>query len=214
MAAAFLVQIGDYQEVSMYVGQQQQLAINRLQYLIASVTGPAQGADVFALAFFNYISPFLHPCMTSLAEFINVGVRRLVPAPVTVEQLASPPAPVAGSGGTSPLPGQVAGLLTKRTGLAGRKNRGRIYVPFPDQVHVNFNTNFPIAAYLADLNTLALQLKSPITFIAAGTTYTCDLQLYHRATKTFTPTSDVISRPRFATQRRRGNYGRVNVAPG
>src|SRR3546814_8120191 len=59
------------------------------------------------------------------------------------------------------LPGQVCGMVTKLTAAAGRRFRGRVYVPFP--LETDNDGIVPSAAYVARINPVALAQISQIT---------------------------------------------------
>jgi len=66
----------------------------------------------------------------------------LAPAPVSSFLSAG-----AGTGGADALPSQTAGVVRKNTALAGRKGRGRLFLPFPSEQHSTVS-GAPSAAYL------------------------------------------------------------------
>lgn len=108
---------------------------------------------------------------------------------------------------------QVAGLVQKKTAFGGRSGRGRIYVPFVP------------ASYIAGDGELTLTGKTALATLAAGVFATipisfpgpgaCDLvpQLVKRSPLTFTAITSFLARSTPATQRRRGDYGKLNGPP-
>lgn len=71
-------------------------------------------------------------------SLIQVQVRKYDPvAPLAYDLNVSPPSPGAGTG--EPLPGNVTSTVSWRTGLAGRRFRGRIYVPGYSEPSVDVN---------------------------------------------------------------------------
>jgi len=121
----------------------------------------------------------------------------------------------AGSGDTSgdALPTQTSGLLTIRTSLGGRKNRGRLYVPFPTETD-NTSAGAPTSTYqlaLADL--AAIFAVSYIGVGAGGNTNDLQPVILHRSNMTTTAVTSVTASAKWATQRRRGKFGRPNTTP-
>lgn len=66
----------------------------------------------------------------------------------------TPPANSVGAGGSSPMPYQTQGLIAWDTNLvvAGRRLRGRWFIPFPDEGDNTGTTAVPSASYIAQLN--------------------------------------------------------------
>jgi len=117
----------------------------------------------------------------------------------------------------APMPGQVSGLISLQTTRASRAGRGRTYVGFPAMVHDNGAGN-PTAAYVALLVALADQIAVGLSISTGGRTATLVRVLLHTINKfeVVPPPDGIISfvaRAKWATQRRRGDYGRLNVSP-
>ncbi len=104
---------------------------------------------------------------------------------------------------------QLCGMISWRTLFAGPANRGRTFFPFPctDEDSVG---GVPTIAYETILNNIATALAGPIAFGAGGMAV---LGVYHRVSRTTSPIDDWTIQRKFATQKRRGSYGRANVSP-
>jgi len=114
------------------------------------------------------------------------------------------------------LPKQVAGLIQKRTGFSGLGGRGRIYLPFPGE-DSNFGNATPSAAYTVDLQDFADALLHPTAITIPGTTYTLYPIVFCAARGGYTfqrRLSGATASFRWATCRKRGDFGRVNSLPG
>lgn len=115
-----------------------------------------------------------------------------------------------GGGGAPVLPLQVSGIITKQSAFAGRKFRGRMYVPFPSEVD-NVAQGLPSVAYMTQLLALANGLVSVrvVTVGAAASTMT---PIIHRRLFPLDGRTIVAARAnaKFATQRTRGSYGQPN----
>lgn len=118
-----------------------------------------------------------------------------------------------GSGGPNQLPTQVRGLIRWTTAIGGRTGRGRIYVWTPDESHSDVAGN-PDAPFIGAMGTLATALIAPQTIL--GTTWR--LCIAHRdGGGPGVYTADVVTGKSvfdgWATQRRSGETGRINVTP-
>jgi hypothetical protein len=117
------------------------------------------------------------------------------------------------------IPNQVSGLVTKLTGSAGRKNRGRMYIPFPSVADQDAVSQQPTANYVTDIAAIAtgIGVNAPFTFACgAGNTVTLAMLVYNFKASppaTVIATNAFIARPRWATQKRRGDYGKPNAFP-
>jgi len=122
----------------------------------------------------------------------------------------------AGTAGATAMARQVAGITTLTTAYSGRRYRGRIYWPFPATA-ADTGNGVPTAGYLTILDSLGIYLINTIVVGSGGNTSTLIPVLQHAAGKTPTPAPtpllDALPVGKWATQRRRGSYGRVNVSP-
>lgn len=117
-----------------------------------------------------------------------------------------------GSAGATPCPKQCAGILTKTTLDGSRAGRGRLYIPFPATADVEADGN-PTAGYLTRAIALAAAIDGDEN-VSSDPEVVLRFGLMHwRVASSFIRTNDVIARDRFATQRRRGDYGRINAIP-
>jgi hypothetical protein len=149
------------------------------------------------------------------ATYRGVGVRRISPTP------ASAPAYDDTGNGAGTVVGsvtakQVAGLISKGSVLAGRRYRGRMYTPFVSSTDV-LAAGHPAAAFVQGLNDLANLMGPAFTVTIGGAVTTLDMVLWHQPGKTPVPAPTVVATLKgsgaFATQRRRGDFGRKNVTP-
>ena len=149
--------------------------------------------------------------MNSKARYQGVGARQILPLPATSEALSGTNAgPGVGTG--IALPAQVCGLVSLRTNVGGRQGRGRSYIPFPSQM--NQTDEFtPNAAYLTALTTIGDFLIANQICGTAPNQTTLVPVLFNRKTSVFSYLSNYRLPPRWATQRRRGAFGRPNESP-
>lgn len=114
------------------------------------------------------------------------------------------------------LPKQVCGIVTRLGVFKGRKHRGRIYVPFPDEAANDPTEGRPNAAYLVDLSTYGQAVTDPLAVNNLGHTATLlpgHIVEINPGDKQFFEWVSYVARPYWATQRRRGDYGPKNTSP-
>lgn len=162
------------------------------------------------------------------ATYRGVQVQRVWPTPPTVAESNVTTAGVGLVAGDM-QPKQVSGLITFTTGLAGRKYRGRLYVPFPGEAS-NAVLGVPVAAYVTGLTNLGslytasyspgagadtsfVQPIIPTRVLRAGTGGTTGKPPIYDLNGGYNRVIASFARPFWATQRRRGDYGRKNVVP-
>lgn len=127
----------------------------------------------------------------------------------------------AGYTGQNQTPTQVSGLIRFRTGaeftgiapgLRKYNPRGRAYIPFPsnDWVNPEGGQTLPAGVALA-----AVGATFPLTTAIVGTGFSATLTMGLLATpaKTFTAYTESSISALWATQRRRGDFGRLNNDP-
>lgn len=208
------VATGDILLYQMVCQQSEQVAYTGIHYRVGTVNLPAptlgelvQGLDqVFASLIKNLVS--------SEAQYKGSILRRVWPKP------PSPMAGVIDAAGPGLVVGtlmarQVSGVISKVTALAGRAYRGRCYTPFP-AIASNVSNGVPTPVFLTALNALATELAEVQTIIAVAPV---DLHpvIYHKGPKppegTYHDLIGTKGRQFWATQRRRGSFGRPNSSP-
>lgn len=132
-----------------------------------------------------------------------------VPHPLPATSIGIAP----GSGTNPNCPTQTRPMLRLTTALAGRKFRGRLFLPSPQAADVS-NSGFPVAGNTVAVGALGTALLAPI--IVAGTTW--QLGICHRvkanpAATTITDVTGNSAPGLFGTQWKSGNTGRANTPP-
>lgn len=184
-----------------------QLGLNVLHYRCTLLIGPAPAETSFAVNVENAFSGPLTALLSSQASYLGVNIQQILPVlglPSKSTVFAGP-----GGGGTPVLPKQVAGLVTKRSDLGGRHNRGRCYLPFPSEAD-NASQGVPEVAYVGLLQTFAIQM---ISVISVGGSCNMSPIIFR---KDLPAQSALITgyttANRWANQHRRGDYGALNVS--
>lgn len=200
---------GETLQFRVWCQQGEQASVNSFYYKCSAVTG--QVSDVAAAVQFDtMIAAVLKPLISNVATFLGTQCRVMkTPTPASADTNANAGP---GTGGVDGLPRQIAGLITKRTNLAGRGYRGRLYLPFPStDSNVGEAPSIPYLA-LCDNLTLALFAFTTITDAGAASA-TVSQVLWKKPPVSPVPIVALIPQGKWATQRRRGSYGRPNVSP-
>lgn len=201
--------VNDIYRVRMYCRDNDQVGINVMHYRVTAVAGGGPSdqdiADVFASAGFTLLPPLLN----NNAEFRGASVQFIYPGPLGAETFSKNPA--FGTAGATSLPRQTSGLLSVRTALGGRKNRGRIYIPFPATAD-DTGDGLATAGYQSNLLAYWAGIVNPSIGVL-GVTCTLMFGVFHRSTNTINDQVARIAYRLWATQRRRGSFGRPNVLP-
>ena len=180
-------------------------------YRVNAVTLVAPN-DLDAAAWLDGIAaPLIKALCTSGATYRGTGVQIIQPLPRLQEVHSTAnqgPCVVAGG----PLPTQTSGIISLYTNLAGRSGRGRVYVPFPSTNNLDANGH-PDILYGPPLSNLAAYLIAGQTVPTLGGSANLVPVIYHRSTGGTTDLTMSVIHNKWATQRRRGDYGRTNVQP-
>lgn len=168
-------------------------------------TRTALGANVFALYTGGYSIIQSSGCNIYgwKAAYLNRA-----PAPSALTGGTSTP----GGAGSNWLPTQLRPLLRWGTGFAGRKYRGRLYLPTPSSTGITTG-GVPSGAVVTQMANLGTGLVAP--FSSAGSTWIPVIA--HRPTGggawDSTPITGYTAVSVFATQRKSGILGRPNPGP-
>lgn len=201
----------DIWKVSLYSTLGSQLAVQRCFFTITELAGNPDDGTLGNSAE-TALGAKLKDCMVADASFRGIGVQRVWPSPKTRERYFIN---LQGAGNvvTPPLPKQVSGLITLRTDFAGRRYRGRTYVPFPGEIDSDGVEGRPTANYVARLDILGNFWSSVLAIANGGDTASGVPVLWHEGLVVGTPITADNGRPYWATQRRRGDYGAKNTSP-
>ena len=212
------LQAGGLYQVRIWTVQAEQAAVNTIYYLCSSNSGTLV-TDV-DLAFYTeaLVAPIYKSVMSTDVSFRGTQVTMINPGGAVPSTVFSNAAFGPGSLTPPDCPRQVSGLFTWTTNLSGRRFRGHFYMPFPS-TSVVATDGVPTAAYQTVLVNLANALitQNTIPHVGGGGSATVNLVLHHRPGKTPTPLATPITGKvvpnKFATQKRRGSYGKPNGSP-
>lgn len=204
-----IMALNEVWETKAYCFAIDQVGINIRHWRVTLSVGNPDDITMVPL-FSAAIAPLYKPLMGAAASYYGASLRRIRPSvanPVNSQSGAG-----AGTGALELLPRQVSGIITLRTIATGRKGRGRVYVPFPSE-GLNDAPGAPSAAYVTALGTLAAYYSNAHSYTSGGMTVELTPVIYHRLTQTFDDVNGFRANARWATQRRRGAYGRQNQVP-
>lgn len=202
----------DVLEVRYVVALQNQVGINVFHWGVDSNVGTGATFQTAINTLEAAMAAAYKACISTSARYQGAGLRRVSPSVPTAEFVSVATAGM-GTGGANFLPKQISGILTKRTTLAGRRGRGRVYVPFP-YAAANDTDGTPLAAYMTALGTLATAFALPNRVVGVGgNTTSLSPVVYQRGPKLTNVITSITTNDKWASQRRRGDYGRANIPP-
>lgn len=191
---------GDLIRIATYCQSGNQVAQNVSIWVVNSVVGGDYPLQGLAGPISSTIGPLHKGFMSSTAKYLGVRVNRFAPA--ASDSYSSVAAAGFGSNISDPMPGQVAALLSIRTGLAGRSNRGRKYIAFPPESYNSAtggltNTALLQLALIGDFYTTRFEST------VAGATLSLDPVILSRKLGVSQFSITYLMRENWATQRRR-----------
>lgn len=205
--------VGDFHEVKIFVLATDQLGINIRHFQVVAVGGTIPSNQEVADAYSDTLAPIYAALLPGGATFYGVAYRRLLPG-VPTTYFTSRLGTTAGTATGSLQPRQASGLITLRTGLPGRAHRGRVFLPFVSSAFCTA-AGHPTTAGVVLMGNVGDALRGPTTFTESvfSSSFTGKGRIWHRASMTQDDISTTVAQSRWATQKRRGDYGRVNALP-
>lgn len=195
----------------VYTTLASQLAITTMHYRISNLAGVFTEVEL-ANGIRSPINAAYASLMSDQASLRGVGVQRVFPLPpraTAFDGLAA----TAGGDASDALPKQICGVIAKRTQFAGRKFRGRMYIPFPAEAANDPTQGRPSAAYQAGLATLAGLWDNVLSLVGGGGGCDATPVIWHASTSTHDDITSCVARTFWGTQRRRGDFGATNISP-
>lgn len=178
--------------------------LNIRHYKVTAVTGAGLDDTVVARAINTTLSTTYLDTFSSEISLEKVTAQRLTAAGVAildaVEDTHFLPAPGTGTGGE--MPSYVAGIVSLRTGLAGKSGRGRIFC-WPPSEGFNDVTGVPNATWKANALIFGTALLSTITSTVGADSITLVPCLFSKVFGNATPLTNVLVRAEWADLRRR-----------
>lgn len=196
---------GDIVRARVLCTCQTQNGINILHFRVLNSQGAGATDVQAALKLDQTLAPLYKPLISAAAVYVGVGLSIPSRIPATQETISVANGG-AGTGGAVPCPGNVTGLITWKTANAGRKYRGRSYIPFPSVSEVASNGSV-VPTYSTKLTNLINGLTVLITVGTAPNTCQLNLQVVDAALTRQTDVILGVGSTDFWSQRRR-EYGR------
>lgn len=205
---ASLVFLGDLYKVAHRIQSIWRPAIVTQYITITAQIGAGLDQQGLIDSIGTIMGPFFKPLMNSSASYTGAEMQRINTPPPNSLTVATTNGTGPGTSGAAPQAAQVAGIFTLTTFFAGRGFRGRRYIPAPDQTDgLQTPTTTPLIGYTVRLAALALPFTSTVNFSTAGNGWQVTNVLFHKKTRTTTQISGFRVNDKWATQRRRGQYG-------
>ena len=190
-----------------------------IDFYVGAMTLAGATDSEIAAAYAASVAGPMKAAMSHKATYRGISVGRCFPLPVGVTTDDNT-GTAAGTAAVDMMATQVSGIITKRTSFGGRAFRGRMYVPFVP-VDAADGSGKPTGAYGILLAAVGVAACSSFIVVGAGGNTTMVPCLFHRkgyivgtpppvGVNTITPVTNLTLSSKFATQRRRGMYGRPN----
>lgn len=214
MATFTALTVGDITETQVVCYTSTQVAVHTLYHKVLVLAGaPVCTTKDLAKAMDDALAPLLKLVLSPAATYY--GVQSRVFFPVNSDRWAvSLLHTGVGTVGTDPLPSQTTGLLKLEGDVLGKAGSGRWYLPFPPATY-NDSAGSPLVAYLNAGDNIGTFITTDLalTSTPAGGTGTLRSCLVNRTTKVTNFITSARTLDAWATQRRRGAFGRLNTRP-
>jgi len=190
-----------------------QTSTNSRDWQVISISG---GTTVLSSAILESLSTDIpgqfKAMMSSDANFYGIMLYKrtpvgIAPRPDTTNNGAGP-----GTVGVGLLPSQTCGLISLYSDTLGKTGQGRIYLPFPSPLS-NDATGTPSGQYALDSEQLALSLTNNLPVVDGAVTAVIKPCLYRPGGPPPYFLNAHRSHDAWATQRKRGGFGRLNAPP-
>jgi hypothetical protein len=190
---------------------QGQVGYNELHAQVTANVGTgATDAQIAAVASAAWAAIYV-PWLYSTFSYRGTVVQQISPA--RMNAVTSIAGQAAGTGTGGALPTQLAGLVSMTSTIPGRKGHGRMYVSFPADNMMVVLTGVLSAAGQTLLTNAQSVLNTPWTAGGGGNTTTLSYGVYSKKLPGFGTLLSTVNSTVFATQRRRGAFGKVNNEP-
>lgn len=203
--------VGDVIKAQLWTRDSEQASVNTFHYKVSAVTGIVPSLEDFLAEWLTALAPSYKALLCASAH-LDGGLAQVVfPLPLMVSVKSQVGAGIGGVGEPA-MSRQTAGLISWSTPLAGPGGRGRTYIPFPSTLD-SAGIGIPDPAYIAKLTTFGTDASTFQTVGTAPNTATVQIGIRQSKTGNFIVFSGVTYNAKWATQKRRGSYGRPNASP-
>jgi hypothetical protein len=202
--------VNDFVQVNLYGQSAAQGSQNAFHFKCTSIVGAGALVSDAAILMDATFASLMKALMSNESGYTGTMVQVVAPTrkPFAVANANAG----AGVAGTPGVARQVAGLFSKITSFTGQANRGRFYIPFPAAADDDTN-GFPTAGYMTRMGFLAAAVIQNFTITSGADTSTIEAVIFHKGSPgTTTTVITATARQKWATQRRRGSYGKPNYS--
>jgi len=201
------VATGQVIRCNFYTWIDSQLGIFGFDYKVSGITGSPHLGDM-AAGVQTANSAAIAACVAAGVYVLGCKATIRVVGPIGIPGIATDD--TVATGLFNPMSKQTAGIIHWRCTAPAPQNRGRMYVPFPPTSAAD-PSGSPNASYRGLLNALAGSIFGMTTISYGGNSISGDQTVYHSATHTDSLSFIGTASFRFATQKRRGDYGKANM---
>jgi len=210
---AFNVVVGGVVRHVIYCTVPGQVSVTKRDWQCTSITGGSViGSEDALLVMDGAFATPMKNCMTNSATYYGSQLYYQTPVGPRPRPSSTIVNQGIGNDAGDPLPTQTCGLISIYTDTLGKSGQGRVYVPFPAQDSIDSNGS-PDALYLGDLDDLGLALTTPLAVPSGAISAVFVPVMYVPGGAPPKPIIKYLVRDAFATQRRRGAFGRLNANP-
>ena len=205
--------VGDVVEARTVWWMDNQLGVNTFHWQVSAVVNAT--IEGVLSAFEGATGLAVGSLASANAEYRGMQFRRVQPNP-TAMFVSKEAMPANGGLPGTDLPTQVSTIVKKRTAHAGPTGRGRNYFPFPTThlLGTEGNVDLAVAGPIFD-GTIKPALFEPMVVIDFQTNdgVVFEPGVWSRRTTAFHPITQTELNEYFATQRKRGDFGKQNPKP-
>lgn len=210
---AFNIVIGGVVRHVMYNTIAGQVSVTKRDWQLTSITGGSTISSGSVVADFDVLFGALFAdCMSADAQYYGSQLYYQTPTGPRPRPSTSKAGATIGVDVSPLLPTQTCGLISLYSDILGKTGQGRVYVPFP-AVSTQDTNGTPKPLYLTVLTALATNLVGTRGVTDGAVTGTFTPVLYVPGGAPPKPLLHYIVRDAWATQRRRGSFGRLNSTP-
>lgn len=210
---AFPIPIGGIVKALTYCTIPGQTSVNTHKWQLTSLTsGSSFSSAGFTADYDTAMAALYAVLLATQATYYGTQVYLMNPIGLPPRPDSTSANVTSGTGGAGLLPTQTSGLISLRSSTLGKIGAGRSYIPFP-YIDAAQTDGTPTTAYTDKLVDLGTFLRSNLLVIQGGVTGTFRPCLYRGGADTPRFIEEELSADAWATQRKRGSYGRSNKTP-
>jgi len=203
--------VNDIVKAQLWSHDEEQAAVNTFYYKVTAVGGLIATLEDFAANFSSFVSTEYVALLNQQAIFDGVLAQVVFPLPLMVHVVNTSDAGP-GTGGINGAARQVAGLVQWGTPLAGPGGRGRTYLPFTSTIDSE-TFGKPTGAYITSASQFATKVSTFTSVSTGGRTATVAFGIKKRNAGVITLVTTGGISSKWATQKKRGSFGRPNSSP-